>query len=204
MMELNDRQPTYNELDDSTLWKTFQQGDRAAYGQMYQKYVRLLLIYGLKIWQNEEAVRDEVQDLFIELWKSRERLQSTDNIKIYLFQALRYKLIRQKTKQEATLIDLSAVPNTDFLREHSHESFLIDEENKNENSQKLQKVMQDLPPRQQEVLHLRFYQGCSNEEIAQIMDIKYQSVSNLMYKSLEFLKKHLLEVLLWWVGMGWV
>ena len=203
-MELNEKQPAYNELDDRTLWKTFQQGDRAAYGQMYQKYVRLLLVYGLKIWQNEEAVRDEVQDLFIELWKSRERLQSTDNIKIYLFQALRYKLIRQKTKQEVARIDLSAISNTDFLREHSHESFLIDEENKDENSQKLQKVMQDLPPRQQEVLHLRFYQGCSNEEIAQIMDIKYQSVSNLMYKSLEFLKKHLLEVLLWWIGMGWV
>jgi RNA polymerase sigma factor (sigma-70 family) len=179
-------QKTDNQLTDIALWNAFKQGDKTAFVQIYETYTRVLLVYGSRIWKNEEAVRDTVQDLFIDLWKSRERLSATDNIKIYLFQALRYKLLRQKTQLEtADIKDFEAA-----FAENSHEIFLIEAEHTSEQIQKLQKAIEQLPARQQEALHLRYYQDCSHEEMAQIMGIHYQSVSNIIHKALSALKQH--------------
>ena len=195
-LTLNYRQVTDNLHNDTALWTAFKQGDKQAYVQIYQKYVRLLLVYGVKIWKNEAAVQDTVQDLFIELWKNRDRLSVTNNIKIYLFQALRYKLLRQKSKTDSDYVQLI---HDDILKESSYESFLIEAEHTAEQIQKLNYAIRELPPRQQEALHLRFYQDCSHEEIAQIMDIQYQSVSNLIHKALDALKQHFKET---WLLLG--
>lgn len=183
-------------LEDTKLWVAFKKGDRSAYEQIYQTYIRVLLVYGVRILENEETVRDTIQDLFIELWKSRETISTTDNIKVYLFQALRYKLLKERTKTGNEDLDIALTNYQSLLKVYPHESFLIEEEHRSEQMRKLQRAMSNLPPRQHEVLHLRYFQDCSNEDIARIMGIQYQSVSNLIHKSLEFLKHHFHEILL--------
>lgn len=186
--------------NDLTLWAAFKKGDRSAYERIYQTYIRILLVYGVRILDNEQTVRDILQDLFIELWKSRETISATDNIKVYLFQALRYKLLKEKTKTGNENLDIALNTYQSLLKVYPHESFLIEEEHRSEQMRKLQRAMSNLPPRQYEVLHLRYFQDCSNEDIARIMGIQYQSVSNLIHKSLEFLKQHFHEIL-WVLGI---
>ena len=195
---MENNQSTDKRLDDSTLWTTFKQGNKAAYEQMYQTYIRVLLVYGSRILDNEETVRDAIQDLFIEIWKSRETISSTDNIKVYLFQALRYKLLKEKSKTGNEDLDSALNVYQSLLKVYPHESFLIEEEHHNEQLRKLNRALSNLPPRQHEDLHLRYFQNCSNEDIARIMGIQYQSVANLIHKSLEALKQYFFEILLLW------
>jgi RNA polymerase sigma factor (sigma-70 family) len=55
----------------------------------------------------------------------------------------------------------------------------------------LKTIINQLPKRQQEAINLRYYHNFSNEEIAQIMGVNYQSVSNFIYTALRKLKLNL-------------
>jgi DNA-directed RNA polymerase specialized sigma24 family protein len=81
---------------DLEIWQSFKKGDKNSFTKIYQLYAKSLLNYGvtLRISSNLSVVEDCIQDLFLELWQSRENLTDTDSIKFYLFRALKNKLMR--------------------------------------------------------------------------------------------------------------
>lgn len=180
----------YNETDSAT-WAAFQRGEVAAFERLYQQYVRLLLAYGRRMTADEETVRDAVQTLFGELWRSRANLAATDNVKIYLLRALRYKLQRQHRTPTLLLREWPEPTET----QPSPEAIWLANEAEDAQIAAMRRVIAQLPIRQQEVLHLRYFQQCSTEETANIMGIQYQSVANLLHKALTFLKQHLQQAL---------
>ena len=55
----------------------------------------------------------------------------------------------------------------------------------------LKELISNLPKRQQEAINLRYYHNFSNEEIAQIMGVNYQSACKFVYTALKSLKLNL-------------
>lgn len=179
--------PSTHTQDDGILWQMLQQGKEAAFEALYRKYIGDLLAYGSGMGMDKDALKDLVQDLFIEIWRSREKLSSPDNAKFYLFKALRYKMIRHHHRA------LSAVPlQEDWnLTEESVESRILNTEQEGLTSRQLQQAIERLPRRQQEIIHLRYFQGFSNREIALLLNLQYQSASNLIHRSLQSMKAYL-------------
>src|SRR5438105_8193570 len=87
--------------DDLSLWLRFKNGDKEAFAALYQKHIISLLAYGHKLCNDEEILKDTLQELFIEIWNARQSLAITDSVKFYLFKALRYKLIRFEKRSHA-------------------------------------------------------------------------------------------------------
>src|ERR1700685_3446958 len=75
-------------------WSQFKEGDRDAFSAIYQQHICQLITYGLKLCPDEDLLKDQIQELFVELWHSRNNLAPVRSVKFYLFKALRYKLIR--------------------------------------------------------------------------------------------------------------
>ena len=73
----------------------------------------------------------------------------------------------------------------------SLEQRLILEELAAERLHQLHQTIQKLPSRQKEVIHLRYFQNLKTEEIAEVLNINYQSVSNLLYKGIKTLRQHI-------------
>lgn len=172
-------------LSDEKLWEQFCQGNKSAFSKIYQRYAEDLFAYGLKITTEQELVKDTIQDLFVELWKKRNQLEHVEQIKFYLLKSLRYKLLRAlKNKQRYS-------ENYSFLNaiQASPETIIITEELSQEKLNRLHTYLSKLPDRQKEVLHLRFFQNLKNEEIAELLNINYQSVANLIYKAIKNLKR---------------
>ncbi|QJW90343.1 sigma-70 family RNA polymerase sigma factor [Spirosoma taeanense] len=170
------------------LWYSFRQGDKAAFQQIYRLYVRDLLNYGYKVTNDLPLIEDSIHDLFIELWQSRHNLSDTDSIKFYLFRSLRNKITRTRNRDvffQASDIDQVQTPVDDAVIENK----LIEGEETQDVYQQLQKSFALLTPRQQEALNLRFYQHFSNEEIAQIMGVNYQSACRFIYAGLKTLRE---------------
>ncbi len=170
------------------LWQAFRQGDQAAFQQLYRQYARDLLSYGYKVTSDVLLIEDSVHDLFIELWQSRANLSDTDSIRFYLFRSLRNKITKTRSRDlffQASDIDARLTTVDDF----SIENKLIEGEETNQMHQQLQRSFALLTPRQQEALNLRFYQHFSNEEIAQIMGINYQSACRFIYSALKTLRE---------------
>lgn len=179
---------------DNLLWNNFLSGDESAYGLIYEKYSKNLFILGLQFTSDRELVKDCVHDVFMKIYKNRANLKPVNNLKIYLFIALRNSIITaikgQKIHTE-TLIESSDYSLTaDY---NTIEEILINKESEGGKSRLIAKLLTQLTSRQRKVIHYRFYEGLSIEEISTLMEMNYQSVQNLLQRSLrkitDYLKK---------------
>jgi RNA polymerase sigma-70 factor (ECF subfamily) len=180
--------------DDSLLWKAFKKGDKIAFELLYKKYFRVLGAYGLRLNPDKDLVEDAIQDVFIELWRRKEYLGDVENVKFYLFSAVRYQF--NKNSQKNVFEKAEDVNNfLDYLSTLSSEQESINKETIHHRAFSIQKAMNNLSNRQAEAVHLRFFQGLSLDETAQIMQLPKQVVKNLLSKAYSILRISLKNIL---------
>lgn len=188
-MKTNDQVITKN-TDDALLWQALKRSEKAAFEILLKKYYAVVLNYGVRFYRDKEFVKDCVQDLFVEIWNRREYLSDVISVKSYLLQSLRKNIIRESTRlkwfREADKIS----EEQDFNVEFDIETYLISRELENESLQKLRSELDNLTKRQREAIFLRFTQDLSYEEIANIMDINYRSVVNLIHEAIKAIRKN--------------
>ncbi|MDL2281790.1 sigma-70 family RNA polymerase sigma factor [Parabacteroides sp. OttesenSCG-928-G06] len=176
-----------NSAADELLWKSFLQGDNQAYASLYGRYVDILFMYGMQFSPDRELVKDCVQDVFVKIYNHRKNLSPTDNVKCYLFLALKNTLFNvfQKDKSSYHIDTVEPV----FSAEYSMEDRLIADELEMEQKEKMNQILNALTPRQKEVIYYRYVEGMNIDDICKIMDMNYQSVQNLIQRSLKKVRK---------------
>jgi RNA polymerase sigma factor (sigma-70 family) len=174
---------------NSALWNSFKQGNWDAYTSLYNDYYSLLNNYGYKFTRNSTLIEDAIHDLFIRLWTTRGNLGNPISVKNYLYKSLRNTLIRKiKTEEKYSGIDTEEYPAGFEVSYNNQAGTAIEEKDFRE---KVKAVINTLPPRQKEIIYLRFYEGLSYDEIADIMSISINSTYKLLYKALENLQQAL-------------
>lgn len=185
---------------DVVLWNAFREGDVRAFEQIYRDHAEPLMNYGKRISSDVDQVADAVQDVFLEIWKRRATLTTPMTIRFYLFRILRNRLVGRLTRTNDPLHqtnDLISVENV--LGMPSIETLLTELDTQQQQQTQLRRAIESLPARQQEALTLAYYHQFSNEEIAQIMNINPQSVTNHISRAILTLRQ-LLDGALWLVG----
>lgn len=176
-----------NNAESDSLWQRFTEGDTSAFDVLIKKHYDDLFSYGLKFSKDKNLLKDIVHDAFVALWHNRRLLNPEKKPKYYLLTIFRNQLF--KSLKSPYLLDETSF---ETLTEESIETHLIQEEK----ASKMQFFIQKLPIRQQEALHLRFFEELDNEQIADIMQVNKQSVANLIYSGLKMLRELLLVTLL--------
>jgi len=173
---------------EQTLWKDMISGNKKSFEDLYKQYFQALINYGLRITKNENLIEDAVQELFISIWNNRTNLSEVNEVKFYLFRSLKNRILRQLEKD---IFDKSEDIDVylDFLNSISEEQKKIDSEQFDANLDTLQRAIAHLPIRQQEVINLKYYHDFTLDEIAKLMDVNKQSVSNLLFRSYAILRK---------------
>lgn len=168
------------------LWSRFKQGDEKAFDQLAQARYRLLFNYASRFTKDRDLIKDCLQDLFLELWNRRKAVVETPYVTIYLIKALRNNLFRKLKKEQdwRSSLEHGIEPETPVTDEYTAELDWIMSEETAETEQSLRKAVDQLPKRQQEVVFLKFYQGLSNDDIAQVMNVEKQTVANFLYRAM--------------------
>lgn len=174
------------------IWKSFLEGDQKAFADLYKIYAEDLFMYGFKITAKESLIKDAIQELFIEIWNNREKIKGVNNHKAYLLKALKYKILRS-LKREKRVDTLGDDEMDDMEEIVSFETLWILEEIQEERIEILHKQLKSLPERQREVLHLKYFQNLKSQQIADLLGINTQSVSNLLYRGISTLRKKILK-----------
>lgn len=172
---------------DIQVWEAFRQGDRGAFEQLYNLHIHMLIAYGMRMTSEQTVVKDAIQDLFIELWHSRAQLSSVRTVRGYLLKALRYKLMRNAHIRILYFADPSEQADT----ADNIEAAILENETAGLRKEQLRRAIGKLPRRQQEVINLRFYHGCTTEDVTDIMGINYQSAINLLHRAILHLRSWL-------------
>jgi RNA polymerase sigma factor (sigma-70 family) len=172
------------------LWYAFKRGDEEAFAQLMEFHYPALLNYGCRFQKDREFVKDCIQDLFLEFWKSREKLGEVLTPRSYLLVSLRRKLLREKGRirwfREAGELSNDYC----FEVQLAIESYLINNEIQHEDLKKLRRSLEQLTKRQREAIYLRFYQELGYEEIARTMGINNHSAVNLVYEAIKFIREN--------------
>ena len=173
---------------EQTLWKDMISGNKKSFEDLYKQYFQALINYGFRITKNENLIEDAVQELFISIWNNRTNLSEVNEVKFYLFRSLKNRILRQLEKD---IFDKSEDVDVylDLLISISEEQKKIDSEQLNTNLDTLQRAIAHLPIRQQEVINLKYFHDFTLDEIAKLMNVNKQSVSNLLFRSYAILRK---------------
>lgn len=172
-------------------WQRFLNGDIDAYEKVLQFHFRDLFYYGSKFSKDPEFVKDAIQDLFLTLWEKRENLGNDVPVKAYLMASLRRIMHRSaKINSRIPRVALDDINQT-FEVDFSIEQKLIETEIAQIRVLKIKKSIEELPARQKEVIYLKYFQELDRSQIADIMGISPQTVSNLLQIALSQLKKHI-------------
>jgi RNA polymerase sigma factor (sigma-70 family) len=172
---------------DNIIWDRFLEGDKIAFEELMKSHFATLFHYGTKFSKDKEFIKDCIQDLFLQLWESRQNLSNSVMVKPYLMASLRRRIHRATLPVQFSdaLIESKDIFDIEF----SIEEKFIQDESTLMLTQKIKYALEMLPKRQKEVIFLKYFQELEREQIAKIMDIAPQTVSNLLQMAVKQLKK---------------
>ncbi len=172
--------------DDSDGWNAFRSGDDDALMQLYRQHLSALYNYGCNLARDRPLVEDAIHDVFLYLHQHRDGLGIAQNVRAYLMQSLRHRLLYLlKSRHSAQeLTDATA-----FLVDTAQEPAWVRDEADAERSRRLKSLLNQLPKRQREALYLIYYEQLSYAEAAEIMEVDVKSVYNFVYKALTAIRQ---------------
>ncbi|TDE17173.1 RNA polymerase sigma factor [Dyadobacter psychrotolerans] len=176
--------------DEKLVWQRFLAGQPEAFEKLMSTHFRSLFQYGSKFSKDKEFVKDSIQDLFLILWEKRENLSSDIVVKSYLMASLR-RLMHRSTTTRSRLFD-NASPEDEgvFEIEFSVEEHYIESESAFMLTEKVRKMLSELPRRQKEVVYLKFFQDLDRNQISEVMEVSPQTVSNLLQIAIKQLRTY--------------
>lgn len=175
-------------LDDSALWNSLKEGNENAFSLLFKRHYPHLIQYGNSFLPFPEKVQDCVQDVFTDIWIYREKLSDNVVVKAYLLASVRKRITRSLERDRIFRFS-SSIDTVEFLFDFSIEHHLISDETAASKVSHLNHLINDLPSRQKEALYLRYTQELTVDQIADTLDINYQSANNLLHRALLNLRK---------------
>ena len=170
------------------IWSRFLMGDQEAFAVLYNLHIDHLYHYGIKLCHDEEAVKDTLQELFLDLFLKREKIKvNPENLKFYLLLALKRALIKKILSNRKNNRNLDQP--IDFEPEYSIEFQIMERERNAEINRRVSDALNQLPTKQKEAIYLRFNAGLEYTEIATILEITVESVRKQVHRALKTIRE---------------
>lgn len=171
--------------DDATLLRRIAGGDRDAFETLYRRYHRRLHGY-LRHWLRDASTIEEVLDdtLFV-VWADAARFEGRSRVSTWIF-GIAYRKAQQAVRTappetaEIRPDSQTAEPTADRLALHLA----------------LRKAISRLSPDHRAVVELTYFEDCSYQEIAAIVDCPVNTVKTRMFHA----RRHLRRIL---PTLGW-
>lgn len=174
-------------MADNLVWQAFLAGDKIALSEIFLKFYDGLYRYGFRLSSDRNLVEDAIQELFLKLWKNREHLSPVEDPRPYLLKALRNRVI-DSLKLIKPTIEINETIEKYLTLVYSHEDFIINSQVSDSSHKRVISALNQLPPRQREVIYLRYFEDIDFETIAAIMDVNVQSVRNTLHRGMTALR----------------
>jgi len=159
-----------------------------AFDLIYEMFSHKLFSFVFKILKNEAEVDDIVQEVFVKIWESRNKLEDYKLLNSYIF-TIAYNssidLIRKRISNEKYI---EVLRNSSII---NIAPSIISQIEYNELNAQVEKLISDLPDRQKQVYLLHREEGLTYPEIAEHLGISKNTVENHMVKALKYLRENM-------------
>ncbi len=172
--------------DNAVLVKSLVNGEEKAYRFLLNKFHRKLNVYALTLVNDHSMAQDIVQNVFLKTWKTRNKLNPEFPIQSFLYKSIYNEFINSYQQNKAMML----------LQQKYMESMHQVIETTDEGSIErmlaiINREIQNLPPKCQQVFILSKKEGLTNIEIAEHLDISIKTVEAQISKAFKILKEKL-------------
>lgn len=157
--------------------------------EIYNKEADPLFRYCYFRVSDKEKALDIVQDIFAELWKKYNSTEKIKNERAYLFTLAHNRIIDWYRKKKSESLD-ALLENEEGERPFDYSNTGDSDIILSTESKRVLKAIETMEPIYREVLHLRFAEDLSPQEIASIIDSTANVVSVRITRGLEKLREH--------------
>lgn len=175
---------------DAALFTRFQAGDERAFMAIVEKLHARTIAFARLFTHNCEAAEDVAQEVFVEAWRQRARIDSAAKLRPWLFTLTRRMAGREagrhNRRAEVSLEDdaLAGVePPVDATQRHG----LLDTQVRRE----LTRALAELSETDRELVTLRFFGGLAIKELSEHLGMPMGSVGVKLGRALEKLRHQL-------------
>ena len=162
------------------------------FGLLYDKHIDNLFAFGTRFTTDRELIKDCIHDVFVKFCTRQETLSNVDNLESYLYISLRNRINDEYRRSlhisDNEITDVTMRPIAE-AEEYDHQRT----EQINQLSHSIQKCFDKLSPRQRQIIDLYYMEHHKYEDICKIMGINYQSVRNLMHRSISRLREYAVQ-----------
>ncbi|OYX86400.1 MAG: RNA polymerase sigma-70 factor [Flavobacteriales bacterium 32-34-25] len=175
------------DFDDNTILVQYLvNGEEKAYKFLLNKFHRKLHAYALTLVNDHSMAQDIVQNVFLKTWKSRNKLNPEFSIQSFLYKSVYNEFINTYQQNKAMML----------LQQKYIESIQNVVETTDDSSIErmlaiINKEIQNLPPKCQQVFILSKKEGLTNIEIAEHLDVSIKTVEAQISKAYKILKEKL-------------
>jgi RNA polymerase sigma factor (sigma-70 family) len=147
-----------------------------------------LFRFAVRLAGNAEDAEDMVQEVFIKVWDRRQDMHTYHNMEAWCMRLVKNQFldrIKSKRYQATQYAEAYDAPAEECNPYQAAEL--------NDTMQKINRLMESLPPKQQQIIHLRDVEGYSYQEIADVLEIDMNQVKVNLFRARTAIKKGILN-----------
>jgi RNA polymerase sigma-70 factor (ECF subfamily) len=176
-----------NEIDAKELMRLAKDGDSEAFGLLYKKYFVPVFRYIYLRLKNKEEAEDLAQTVFLRVYKSLPRFRDQGKEPLaYFFTIARNAIIDYWRKKKDWKLDDDEDTDKKEVNVNNNEAERISD--LCDNAELVQKALSELEDVRREVIVLRFMEGFSNKEIAELIGKSEEAIRQIQCRALKFLR----------------
>ena len=189
---------SYQHTSDENLMKQYLAGDTQAFAELISRYERALLNFANCYLRNLAASEDITQDIFVRLVESKQSYQPDKPFKPWLYQIARNRIYDElRKKKRWSLLWFQSNEKTELNQKLGTLPDASLSPRETLNQEQLNRILlrgiQSLDNRSRDMVILRYIQGLSVREVAEILGVPEGTVHSGTHRALETLQKILIK-----------
>jgi RNA polymerase sigma-70 factor (ECF subfamily) len=164
-------------------------GDEQAFEQLFRAQYPVLCGYARKYINDLDQAEEIVQEMFFNFWQKKEKLEINISVEAYLFRSVRNSCLNYlkhlKIREEHRLATTQEIKKKE---QEVHDNVVA-----LELQEKIESVIEQLPPERKKIFKMSRYEELKYKEIAEKLNLSVKTVEVQMSKALKYLRQHLSE-----------
>lgn len=171
--------------DEQYCLKELARGSKPAFEWLFMAWHPRLVNFFTRLLGDEEMAYDYAQDVFFDIWKTREKFSQVESFSAYLFQMARFKVYNHFDK-----VAVNSRYMEEFLARESSSTPPSGEDRifASETETRIREAVRSMPAKRRKIFMMSRFLGYSNDQIASELGIDKRTVENHITNALSLLR----------------
>lgn len=161
--------------------------DQLALEELFNYYYPRLYNFSRVFLKQDNGIDDLLQEVFLKIWQNRRNITNSYTFNSYIFTITKNLLLNELRSR----LNDQRMRDQIYKASVAKEYLLFQNTEYDELREKVESLINELPPKQRDIFRLSRYEGLSHKEIAEKLNITTKTVEYHISRAISFLKEKL-------------